>query len=126
MSFAARFYFDGGNPDGYEVRTCDYFFDQTTDDKGRPSSDVRGGALCVIITSTDDVRSNAWMLDPYSQKDGRVDFYRADQESVMKKVSFENAYCVSHTERMKGNLETMLMLSAEVITVNGATHRNKW
>lgn len=126
MSFSAKFYFDGGDPEGYIVRTCDYFFDQTTDDKGRPSSSVRGGGLCIIITSTDDSRANAWMLDPFAQKNGRVDFYRADQESLLKQVTFDKAYCVGYSERKQSTMECMLMLSAETITVGGATFRNNW
>lgn len=90
-SFAARFYFHGGDPAGYDVHACDYFFDQSTDDKGRPSSTVQGGAIVLVLPSNDDTHALNWMFDPYAQKDGWVDFYRADQRSVMKKVAFTKA-----------------------------------
>ena len=124
-SFAARFYFDGADPAGYEVRTCSYHFAQTTDDKGRPSSAVRGGYVCLTLWST--VTGNAaathWMLDAYARKNGRVDFCRADQQSVEKQVSFTNAYCISLTESFRTGfgMKYMLMLSCETLTVLGAT-----
>jgi hypothetical protein len=132
MSFYTVFQLDGGEPDGHEVVYCRYSFNQAVDDKGRPASDVRQTRMNVNIVGTDKALL-AWMLDPYSQKSGSVTFYRNDQESVLKKVSFTNAYCTIPRDRFDAtgktgetSLITQLVLSYEKLDIQGVTYDARW
>lgn len=125
MSFKAVFELNNSPLDNLEVVTCDYRFHQTTDDKGRPSSTVRGGQIVLMVRGTEP-RIVEWMLDPYMQKSGLVRFLRKDAEATLKEVAFENAYCIQFSEKMRRGAITMLTISPEKITVGGVTYTNIW
>lgn len=130
-SFSAVF--DAAGSEECEVVSSSYSFNQTTDDKGRPSSVVQGGVIEVTILSTDSVKLISWMLDPYKRADGKIVFKRGDQDSKMKEIAFKEAYCVKYKEtfdaRGGGEQASMLLsltISANKIDVNGASHDHKW
>jgi hypothetical protein len=130
-SFSAVF--SAAGSEECEVVNCNYSFNQTTDDKGRPSSVVQGGTIKCTIVSTDSTKLISWMLDPYKRADGKIIFKRADQDSKMKEIDFKEAYCVSYTENFdargdqtQASMTLSLVISANKIDVNGATLDNKW
>ena len=73
------------------------------------------------------------MLDPYKKESGSITYKRIDQDSMMKDVQFEEAYCVEYTEDFDArggardaSMTLSLTISANKITVGGATLDNKW
>lgn len=131
MAFYARFWVDGGQPEGYEVVVAKVAFVQTRDDKGRPSSTVHGSYVLVRVVDTAETELLKWMLDPFDRRNGKIQFFRNDQASVMKEISFTNGYCTDYrTELQPGkgqaSLATTLYISPESTTVNGATHTQVW
>ena len=130
-SFSAVF--DAAGSEECEVVSCSYSFNQTTDDKGRPSSVVQGGTVKVTIVSTDSSKLISWMLDPYKRADGKIVFKRGDQNSKMKEISFKEAYCVSYTENFdargdqtQASMVLSLVISANILRVGDAEINNKW
>ena len=131
MSFYAKFTFDGGRPDGYEVVAAKVGFGQTRNDKGRPSSVVYGSLITIRLVSDNDIAALQWMFDPFDRRNGRIQFFRNDQASVMKEISFTNGYCIEYDEDMllsqqQASLTVTIYISPETTTVNGATHKNEW
>jgi hypothetical protein len=78
----------------YNVLQCNYEMDREVDQSGRPSTDVRGGTVSVVVESSQDTRFFDWMIDGYSQKDGEVEFYKRNDPSPAKVLKFEEAYMV--------------------------------
>ena len=71
------------------------------------------------------------MFDPFDRRNGRIQFFRNDQASVMKEISFTNGYCIEYDEDMllsqqQASLTVTIYISPETTTVNGATHKNEW
>ena len=130
-SFSAVF--DAAGSEECEVVSCSYSFNQTTDDKGRPSSVVQGGTVKVTIVSTDSTKLISWSLDPYKRADGKIVFKRGDQNSKMKEISFKEAYCVGYTENFdargdqtQASMVLSLVISANILRVGDAEINNKW
>ena len=130
-SFSAKF--SAAGSEECEVVSCGYAFNQSTDDKGRPSSVVQGGTVKVTVVSTDSTKLISWMLDPYKRADGKIVFKRGDQDSKLKEIAFKEAYCVGYTENFDARgsdtqaaMTLSLVISANKIDVNGATLDNKW
>jgi len=130
-SFSAVF--DAAGSEECEVVSCSYQFNQTTDDKGRPSSVVQGGTVDVTIVSTDSTKLISWMLDPYKRSEGKIVFKRGDQDSKLKEIAFKEAYCVSYKETFdarggetQASMLLTLKISANKLDVNGASLDNKW
>jgi hypothetical protein len=133
MSFYATFEVEGDTT-RHEVIYCRYSFNQATDEKGRPSSDVRHTCMNVNIVGNDSQGELVkWGLDPYLQKSGSVTFYRTDQESVLKKLSFSSAYCTILADRFDAtgttgvtSLITQLVLSYEKLDIAGIQYDARW
>jgi Hemolysin coregulated protein Hcp (TssD) len=137
-SFSAKF--SAAGSEEFEVIACSYKFHQSIDDKGRPSSLVRGGIIDVTIVSTTDSALIAFMLDPYKKDSGKIVYNRIDQESMLKDIQFEDAYCIEYQENfdargfMAGELQSgsqagftiTMRFSANKLTVNGCMLDNKW
>ena len=131
MSFSAVFSAAGSGD--CEVVTTSFSFTQSIDDKGRPSSKVHGGVIRVTIVADENTSLVSWMLDPYKKESGSITYKRIDQDSMMKDVQFEEAYCVEYTEDFDArggakdaSMTLSLTISANKITVGGATLDNKW
>ena len=62
-SFRATLEFAGKE---YDVLHSEYEFSRTTDAKGKPSSNIQGGRVSVVIESTDDTATiEAMLMDEY-------------------------------------------------------------
>ena len=126
-SFKAIFKFEGKE---YEVITCVYSLGQSVDDKGRPSSTVRGGNISLQVAASDDDTLIGWMVDPFKKSDGSIIFNKIDENSTMKELKFEQGYCVGYSESFSassnGPMTVSLNISAKKITLGNATHENIW
>lgn len=126
-SFSALFKVDGQE---YDVMNCNYSFGQSTDEKGRPASNVQGGNIFVQISASDDDGLMGWMVDPYKKTNGTITFKRIDQDSTFKEIQFEDGYCVGYSEGFSSTnssaMTVSLNISARKITVGNATHESTW
>ena len=127
MAFKASLTVDGKT---YNVLSCHYSFNQNVDSTGRPSSDVRGGTVSVTIESTDDKTIYNWMTDPHGFKDGKITFFKRDQDSKMKELEFKQAACINYSEAFDANssspMSLAFTLSAKEIVIGGDSHKNPW
>ncbi len=130
-SFSAIF--EAAGSEKCEVISCSYSFDQSTDDKGRPSSKVQGGTIKVTIVSNADSKLAGWMLDPHKQDKGSITFKKIDADSTLKTITFEDAYCVSYSEYFDArgadsstSMILSLTISADKIDANGVKLDNMW
>ncbi|NER18529.1 type VI secretion system tube protein TssD [Spongiivirga citrea] len=127
MSFLAKLNIDG---EEMNVLDCSFGFHQLTDATGRPSEKPKGGQLRLIIESTAKTDFLEWMISSTNVKKGEVTFYRRDSMSTLKKIVFEDAYCVDYTEQFNATsnqpLQIRLVLSAREISIKGTTFTNNW
>jgi hypothetical protein len=131
MAFKAKFSFDGGQSDGYNIISCSYHFYQDTDVTGRPSSVARGGQITVTVESSDDNKLLEWMIDSYKLHGGSLKFFKRDSESaIMKQVDYTDAYLVGYDETFTHESSMPMLLtvtlSAKTIKVGSAEHKNEW
>lgn len=130
-SFSATFKLDGNE---YDVMYYSYSFGQSTDNVGRPASDVKAGRLNMALSLPQDGSATAplmaWMLNAYGPKNGSLECKRTDQDSVWRTISFEEGYCVSLTESFNGSsnrsMNVNISVSAKKITAKDVTHEKKW
>jgi hypothetical protein len=127
MAFKATLSLDGKT---FNVLSCHFGLHQNIDATGRPASDVRGGTVSVTIESTDDTTIYTWMTDAHAFKDGKVTFYKRDQDSKMKELEFKQAACIDYSENFDANssspMSLSFTLSAKELSVGGNSHANPW
>ena len=127
MAFKATLTLDGKT---FVVMSCHYALHQNVDATGRPSSDVRGGTVSVTVESTDDNTIYTWMTDSHSFKDGKITFYKRDQDSKMKELEFKQAACIDFSENFDANSSNAMTisftLSAKELSLGGDSHANAW
>jgi hypothetical protein len=124
-SFNAKLQVEGGE---FDVLSCNFSFGQATDDKGRPASNVQGGSIFVQIVTSDDTSLLGWMIDPHKKTNGSIVFKKIDEDSTLKEVKFEDAYCVGYSESFNSTsasaMTVSLNISARKIEISGVAHEN--
>ncbi|MBM6845385.1 type VI secretion system tube protein TssD, partial [Phocaeicola plebeius] len=89
-SFRATLEFAGKE---YDVLHSEYEFSRTTDSKGKPSSNIQGGRVSVVIESTDDTATIEAMLNSqFKQVEGKIVYKKIEEDAKMKEIEFKNAY----------------------------------
>ena len=128
-SFHATFSLNSGNSGSVhrEVRKFSLTFGQSTDPKGCPCSDVHGGFIYVTIVSNLNSDFHEWMIHPTKRLGGTIDFMRQDQDSLLERVTFWDAYCVGLTEEFDAYSKDVLMvsmtISAKIMMVGAVTYK---
>jgi len=127
-SFRASFEF-GGNE--YDVLYSNFEFSRNTDSKGKPSSNVLGGRVHLVIESTEDTTVIESMLNgQFKPVEGKIIFKKTDEDAKMKEVTFKNAYVVNYKETLDVTNDVPMRIdvtfSAEEISVGDATLDNRW
>ena len=127
-SFRASFEF-GGNE--YDVLYSNFEFSRNTDSKGKPSSNVLGGRVHLVIESTEDTTVIESMLNgQFKPVDGKIVFKKTDEDAKMKEVTFKNAYVVNYKETLDVTNDVPMRIdvtfSAEEISVGDAILDNRW
>jgi len=127
MAFKATLELDGKK---FHVISCHYSLHQNVDPTGRPSSGVRGGSVSITIESSDDNSIYTWMTDEHGFKDGKITFFKRDQDSKMKELEFKQAACIDYTETFHSNssgpMAIAFTISAKELHVGGDKHHNDW
>ena len=127
-SFRASFEF-GGNE--YDVLYSNFEFSRNTDSKGKPSSNVLGGRVHLVIESTEDTTVIESMLNgQFKPVAGKIVFKKTDEDAKMKEVTFKNAYVVNYKETLDVTNDVPMRIdvtfSAEEISVGDAILDNRW
>ena len=127
-SFRASFEF-GGNE--YDVLYSNFEFSRNTDSKGKPSSNVLGGRVHLVIESTEDTTVIESMLNgQFKPVEGKIVFKKTDEDAKRKEVTFKNAYVVNYKETLDVTNDVPMRIdvtfSAEEISVGDAILDNRW
>ena len=127
-SFRASFEF-GGNE--YDVLYSNFEFSRNTDSKGKPSSNVLGGRVHLVIESTEDTTVIESMRNgQFKPVEGKIVFKKTDEDAKMKEVTFKNAYVVNYKETLDVTNDVPMRIdvtfSAEEISVGDAILDNRW
>ena len=127
-SFRASFEF-GGNE--FDVLYSNFEFSRNTDSKGKPSSNVLGGRVHLVIESTEDTTVIESMLNgQFKPVEGKIVFKKTDEDAKMKEVTFKNAYVVNYKETLDVTNDVPMRIdvtfSAEEISVGDAILDNRW
>lgn len=111
----------------YEVQNFRIDFVQSTDYKGQPQHEVKGGQISLIIPQAADNNLYNWAKQSTMLKDGKVVF-QTDMGMTVLAVEFTNTYCVSlyRSINATSGTNTSLILSPEIVSMNGVTHDNRW
>jgi hypothetical protein len=128
MAFKAILEFEGNE---YQVLFSKVDMLRHTDGKGAVSSEIKGGRLNLRVKSTDNTTVIEQAVNSqHKPVSGKVKFFKADSEQVMKELSFENAFIVFFSEQLDALAETPMTteitFSAEKITLGNATLDNNW
>jgi len=111
----------------YELSQFNIGFAQSSDHKGEPQNEVRGGLMQVTLSQTVPESIYAWAMKTTS-KNGVVDF-RIESGSAPMKIEFTNAFCVGFQRVINtegGGLATALTVSPEELRINGISFDNRW
>ncbi|HYV92787.1 MAG TPA: type VI secretion system tube protein TssD [Chitinophagales bacterium] len=127
MSFKADFSVAGKT---YRVLKCTYAVHQDVDATGRPSSEVRGGQIEVEVEATSDTSLANWAIAMYKVEDGKITFYRRDNEQKMLELSFKQGYCVDYKAEFDfiGEIPMIekIRISAQEINIGSVGFSNEW
>lgn len=115
----------------FDVLYSNYEFSRNTDSKGKPSSNILGGRVNVMIESTEDTSVIEAMLNSqFKPVEGKITYKKTDEDAKMKEVEFKNAYIVHFKETLDVNNDVPMTIaitfSAEEITVGNAALDNRW
>lgn len=127
-SFRASFEFGGKE---FDVLNAEYILNRNTDDKGKPSSSVKGGRVTLTLESTADTSViEAMVNNQFKAVEGKILFKKTDQDSKMLEVGFKNAYIVYFKEELDVNNEVPMKFtvtfSAEELSIGNAVLENRW
>lgn len=127
MSFLSQLIVDDNT---MNVLNCSFEFDQGADQTGKPSQKPRGGQVTLLIESTNQTDFLEWMISPNMTKNGEITFYKRDNMSSLKTLTFTDAYCLNYREDFDAisnePLKTRIKLSAREITIKDTTFVNNW
>lgn len=119
--------------DGYqdrEVMAVNYTFNQATDTEGQMTGIPRGGKIVIKVKALNDGNPDLlkWMTAPNLGKKGSVEFNETKTGNLMKKIEFEDGYCVNYVENWEdkiGHWEE-ITLSCRKIAVGPVSYENEW
>ena len=114
--FEAKLILDGGEP--IEVLQCSYAMERETDKSGMPSTGIHGGKISLVIKSSSDITFFDWMINAFAQKKGEIQFFKRNDPTPAKVLTFENAYIISHGESFNILDETLDQPMVEKFTVS--------
>jgi len=127
MAFRASLKFEGQD---YDVLECNYSFKRDVDLKGRPSSNVYGGTINLVVESTEDTKIVAQMVNQFKPNSGTVTFNKGDEEAKMKELSWSNGYVISYNESLDvvgpEPMKIAFVISAQTIKMEGVEIEQKW
>ena len=120
----AKFVLDGKS---YEIEQFRIGFVQPTDYKGQPQHELKGGQILIKTPQMADDNLYLWAKKSTLLKDGVV-LFQTDLGITVLELNFFKAYCISLTREINAynGTSTSLILSPEIVKLNGIEHDNFW
>jgi hypothetical protein len=113
----------------FDVVRCEFSILRDVDTKGRPSSNLYGGIVSVVIESTDDTTIFDLMASQSTPNSGTITF-KKDEADEMKKISWKNGFIVDFEEGMTNvdgsPMSIRFTVSVQTLTVGGVTIEQNW
>ncbi len=113
MALSAKLTIHGIN-ETLDVIECDFGFQQETDYSGKPSVRPSGGMINIVFESISSDALVNWMISSTEKKEGEIAFYRKENESAFKKVSFKEGICVSYHEYFNNQDDTPMTIAITI------------
>ena len=127
MAFRSNVKFEGKE---YDILDCHYSFHRDVDLKGRPSSNVYGGTIKLLIEATEDTTIIAQMVNQFKPNSGSITFNKGDEDAKMKELTWEGGYVVKYRESLdivgREPMKIYFEISAEKIKMEGVEVDHKW
>ena len=127
MSFRASLSFEGKE---FDVIQCDYCIEREVDSKGRPSSNLYGGKINIMVESTDDTTLIDKMASQFKPNTGTITFKKDDEDAKMKELKWENGYIITLEEGLEivGEIPMGIRftVSAQTLTIGDAEFKQNW
>lgn len=127
MSFRANLSFEGKE---FDVIQCEYNIEREVDSKGRPSSNLYGGKVTMMVESTDDITLIEKMASQFKPNTGTITFKKDDEDAKMKELKWENGYIVDLEEGLEivGEIPMGIRftISAQTLTIGDAEFKQNW
>ncbi|GHC57553.1 type VI secretion system tube protein TssD [Ulvibacter litoralis] len=127
MSFLAKLTIEG---EEMNVLECSFEFNQKVGYNGRPIELPRAGLIQILIESTSNTDLLAWMVMPHTYKEGEIIFYKRDNMSSNKTLTFHDAFCISYKEFFNAEdalpMKTRIEISARAMDINDVSFENTW
>ncbi|MCA1745674.1 MAG: type VI secretion system needle protein Hcp [Bacteroidales bacterium] len=111
----------------YELSQFNIGFAQSSDHKGEPQDQVRGGLMQMTLTQTLPESLYTWAMKS-TTKEGVVVF-RIEGGSAPMKIEFLNAFCIGFQRVVNtqgSGVATALTVSPEELRINGVSFDNHW
>jgi hypothetical protein len=127
MPFIAKLKVDG---EEMNILHCAFRFSQSTDSTGKPTAIPQGGSVTLVVESNGSTDMFDWMVSPTQTKSGTITFFRRDNLSKLKTLSFTDAHMVDYYETFDHNgdapMQVQVTLSAKEVKMNESQFKNNW
>ncbi len=127
MSFLSKLHLDG---EEFNILQCEFSIEQSVDESNRPCARPKGGVIEMLIESNTKLDFFEWSISSSATKNGEISFSRRDNISTLKKLQFNEAYCIKYTEKFNSTdnepLKIFLRISAKELVMRGTTLTNNW
>jgi len=130
MELTASLHIQGHSAEneGIPLLSCEYSFAQDIDERGLPTSRVKGGVITMTFNSIEDEEIMWWIISNDDDKNGKIVFSGGDDRKVFKTLEFTDAKCFHYKEHFIRDVEMVeeIKISARMISLSGASHENTW
>ena len=110
----------------YEIEMFNIQFQKSTDRKGEPQREVKGGLMTLTINHVVDKQINHWMFHQSVKHSGAIvfaSFSRIANPVIV--IEFVNGRCAEYTKTIGYSaVSYTILISAEEIKINGIEYAN--
>jgi hypothetical protein len=114
----------------YNVLSADYEISSPVDERtNMPSARTKLGLINIVLESSAKVEFFEWSIR-HSKKNGKLVFYKKDNNATMKSLEFKDGFCVYFKEVFEADgavpMRTVLKIAAREIECLGIVRAEKW
>lgn len=110
----------------YAIDAFEIQFQKSSDFKGEPQREVKGGLLSLTFNRVADEQLNYWMFHSDVNYSGSVVFSSFSRiESPVIIINFENGRCAKYSKIIgDSSISLNIIITAKKISINGIEHKN--
>jgi hypothetical protein len=113
-----------------DLLTFDLVFTRSVDSKGRPSGEVSGGLITVLVESTSNTSYADAAVSLTADGTGSIEIMNPKDKSSLKECKFEGAFITEYVEEGSSTgdspMTMKISISAKKITYGDASKENEW